>query len=442
MLSSVACPTASTVPGTNADVTCKGHAASGKESVWTLIRAVRRRTIVAIASTAALLVSLTLILPSQADPVAGNPGGSVFELDGNANNGPAAGEDWSNVYTNFLAGSTTNSPSFVAEPGRSDSIFTGGGSKDPNDISSWAWKNGGGLPDKDNLLDAFAGRYGDLLVFGSDRFDNSGDAQQGFWFFQDEVSLNPNGSFNGTHMEGDLLILSDFSIGGTVSSIAVYKWVASGGNISTHLQSLFDSESANCGSAGTGDVCGIVNASSTTGNQTGGWAFRDKSGNTTYLQGEFFEGGLNLAPFGLAGQCFASFASETRSSRSPTATLKDVIIGGFQRCDSAISTTQSWVPNDSATISVPRANTWAGQVVFSLYPTIDCSGTALYTETKTASNASPTVSTANDGSSTDGDPGYTAIATGSFSWGVSFTPTTTGVNPSTHCESTDLTITN
>ena len=39
-------------------------------------------------------------------------------------------------------------------------IFTGGGSKDPEDITDWAWKSDtGGLPDKDNLLHSFAARY-------------------------------------------------------------------------------------------------------------------------------------------------------------------------------------------------------------------------------------------------------------------------------------------
>ena len=39
-------------------------------------------------------------------------------------------------------------------------IFTGGGSKDPQNTNSWAWKDGaGGLPDKDNLVHAFAARY-------------------------------------------------------------------------------------------------------------------------------------------------------------------------------------------------------------------------------------------------------------------------------------------
>lgn len=305
----------------------------------------RHRTFLSMLSAAALLVGAAFVLPSQAQ-TGGNPdpARAVFELDGNANNSAAyGGEDWSDVYAGSSGASAT---SFVAEPARSTTIFTGGGSKDPNMIASWGWKDGGGLPDKDNLRDAFAARYGDLIVFGSDRFDNSGDAMQGFWFLQSSVSTNPDGTFAGEHVPGDLLILSDFSIGGTVSSIAVYKWVDSGGDVSTHLDLLFDSTSANClksdGTTSDGDVCGVVNGSSTTGNQTGGWPFTDKSGNTFYLQGEFFEGGIDLTAFpDFAGECFASFASETRSSQSPTATLKDFVVGEFESCGVDINTTPS-----------------------------------------------------------------------------------------------------
>jgi hypothetical protein len=79
---------------------------------------------------------------------------------------------------------------------RAASIFSGGGSKDPLDINNWAWNDGtGGLPDKDNLVHAYAARYNvtgtggstdcpsgqtcDVIYFGLDRFDNSGDAQTG-----------------------------------------------------------------------------------------------------------------------------------------------------------------------------------------------------------------------------------------------------------------------
>ncbi len=182
-----------------------------------------------------------------------------FELDGNAV--ATTSDDWNEVChevtitndtTNSIpnecasASDTTNSDalSWVSEPNTSASIFTGGGSKDPIDVSSWAWKDAGGLPDKDNLTHSFAARYKvapdntpptlcpagtadecDILYFGSDRFDNSGDAQQGFWFFQNKVTLSSIKSgggfkFSGVHRAGDVLVISDFSNGGTVSTIS------------------------------------------------------------------------------------------------------------------------------------------------------------------------------------------------------------------------------
>jgi hypothetical protein len=241
----------------------------------------------------------------------------------------------------------------VAEPNRATSIFTGGGSKDPQDISNWAWKDAGGLPDKDNLQHSFAARYSetpsatcpagtaatcDLLFFGSDRFDNSGDAQQGFWFFQNPVTLGNVSSgggfnFNGVHKNGDVLIISDFSNGGTTSTISVYAWDDS---VSGNLRLLASSTDAKCSSATAGDAfCGIVNPTNGT---VAPWAFTDKSGNHTYLNGEFYEGGINLSTLGLSGECFSSVASETRSSTSTTATLKDFVLGGFGRCVATLST--------------------------------------------------------------------------------------------------------
>ena len=172
----------------------------------------------------------------------------AFELDGNATDQVVlAGDDWENIFNNTSTTSTAST--FVNDGSLNATIFTGGGSKDPQDVSQWAWKDGaGGLPDKDNLLDAFAARYSlapsrepcpsgtaatcEVLYFGSDRFDNSGDAQQGFWFFQSPVARSgTNNRIGGgtgldpaSHQNGDLLIISDFSNGGTTSTISVYKW--------------------------------------------------------------------------------------------------------------------------------------------------------------------------------------------------------------------------
>src|SRR5262249_54217151 len=300
----------------------------------------------------------------------------AFELDGNAaNSGALLGDDWDNVCHQVLhsdcgtLNDTTGAKavSWVPELNTNATIFTGGGSKDPQDINQWGWKDGaGGLPDKDNLLHSFAVRYSlpasatcptgssdpavkcDVLYFGSDRLDNSGDAQQGFWFFQNAIGLGPDtggggAPFTGVHKAGDLLIISDFSNGGTTSTITVYKWdptcLKTGGTCGDqNLRTLATSTVANCASATAGDAfCGIVNATTI----TMPWSFVDKSGTPTNqaLHGEFYEGGVNLTLLGLANECFATAASETRSSTSTTATLKDFILGQFANCSATLTTT-------------------------------------------------------------------------------------------------------
>ena len=225
----------------------------------------------------------------------------------------------------------------------------------------------------------------ELLFFGSDRFDNSGDAQQGFWFFQKEVQLGTGanaGKFvnaDGTpavHTVGDILVLTNFSNGGGTSTIGVFEWVGSGGDTNGTLQSLGGGTNRTCGPAlPAGDgFCGIVNSANGTPSP---WPFLDKSGNTTYLQGEFFEGGVNLSllPGGIADECFAGFLSESCSSTSVTATLKDFVLGTFAPCvaemTTQVSTAGPVIPtqavHDTATVvgSNP-AKTPSGTVTFFL----------------------------------------------------------------------------
>jgi len=308
----------------------------------------------------------------------------VFELEGNATTQGATTHDWDQVFTDSQSAPPNTASgavavSFANDGAQNATIFTGGGSKDPQDLNQWAWKDqSGGLPDKDNLQDAFAARYSlpisqactapagsltcEVIYFGSDRFDNSGDAQQGFWFFQNPVSTKYDTDGNGTpdadcpisigggtgfcdprtgdpahHADGDLLIISDFSNGGTTSSITIYKWNSA---VSGNLELLEQLDAAKCGAGDPNDgFCGIVNP--TNGTATGGWAFTDKGGNHTYLQGELYEGGVNLSALGLGDECFSSVAAESRSSTSPTATLKDFVIGQFANCSATMTTTPS-----------------------------------------------------------------------------------------------------
>ncbi len=389
----------------------------------------RRRRFLWVPTLMAACAALFFIAGAQAVHETG-----AFELDGNAvsANAPAPfgpADDWDRVCHQVspaacpTATNTTGASavSWVAEP-TDTTIFTGGGSKDPQDINQWAFKDGS-VPDKDNLRHGFAARYSlppstncpagsaptcDVLFFGSDRFDNSGDAQQGFWFFQNAIGLGtaPNGggtAFTGVHKNGDVLVISDFSVGGTTSTITVYQWNAActkagpgPGGITCgdqNLQQLETSTSAACSSALSGNdgFCGIVNTSQI----TIPWSFLDKTGTPSNgaLNGEFYEGGINLSTLGLSGECFAALASETRSSTSTTATLKDFILGGFGNCTSGVVTTPqtgdggsisaplsigtgSVTVRDHAVVTVGGSSTFGGSVQFSLCGPLDLASTS------------------------------------------------------------------
>jgi hypothetical protein len=269
-------------------------------------------------------------------------------------------------------------------------IFTGGGSKDPQDPgNSWLWKPKDTIPDKDTIDHAFAARYAltpnattcpsngaptcEVIFFGVDRFDNSGDAQLGFWFFKTNVGLTNTASqggfkFSGHHVNGDLLVLSDFSIGGTTSTIAAYFWDTSCGSDNTAANKIYNSPAvgfcgannlrlqgfsaaANCAtSASTSAFCGIANGADGT---TAPWSFTDKSGNHSYLKGEYYEAGINLSALNIGNECFSSFVGESRSSTSPTATLKDFVLHSFQPCSATAVTTPTLANGNTATSVSP-----------------------------------------------------------------------------------------
>src|SRR5262247_889683 len=121
------------------------------------------------------------------------PTPTQFELDGNATVDSPPADDWANTVPTKSASSEALVSTFVADGSGNATIFTSGGSKDIEDLTQWKWKNQlGGLPDKDNITNAYAAAYtnaaGDLTVyFGADRFATAGDAQLGFWFFHQRV---------------------------------------------------------------------------------------------------------------------------------------------------------------------------------------------------------------------------------------------------------------
>jgi hypothetical protein len=349
-----------------------------------------------------LVLTITTAVVFISGAVAVNNTGA-FELDGNAvtsHSGTGAPDDFDRVCyqvakddgaTNtdatakcFGGGDTatptgTNGATATAWTDASDNpeIFTGGGSKDHSDPqNSWLWKPADTVPDKDTILHAFASRYSlakdaatcpapatsttcDVIFFGSDRFANDGDSQLGFWFTQNKVSTtntpsNGGFTFNGHHTNGDLLVISDFSNGGTTSTIRAYFWDTTCGSDHTAANKIFSSpgpgqcadsnlrlkaqsSNANCAtSASTANFCGIVNGAN---GATAPWSFLDKTGHSTFSQGEFYEAGVNLSGLGIGTECFSSVIAESRASDSVGSVLKDLVAQNFGDCTSGTSTT-------------------------------------------------------------------------------------------------------
>ena len=262
---------------------------------------------------------------------------SAFELDGNATASGGALDDWSTLQTgagHAVAKTTGTAAGGVAIQDLDGvTIYTGGGSKDDLDIPSWQYKNGS-VPPKDEINDAYAALYSvpggsgneQILVFGADRLAQSGASQIGFWFFQQDVHPIPSGSgFTANHQNGDILILSDFSQGGAITTIRVFQWHSPGGSVNGTLDQV--GIGADCTAPGSPKFfCGEVNSSP----QTSPWTYVPKAGTPgIFPTGGFYEGGINLSALGIANACFASFLAETRSSPSVDATLKDFVQGSF-----------------------------------------------------------------------------------------------------------------
>ncbi len=287
----------------------------------------------------------------------------VFELDGNAFDGTGAGapDDWDRLDDGVGDPSGDDSALasvFITDPiTRDDEIFTQGGSKDDLDIKAggvagatvgpWLHTTGS-VPDKDDIEHAFAAAYScpdgsdvgsavDLcLYFGLDRYARNGDAQVGFWFLKEDLNAEADGTFSDPHSLGDVLILSDFTNGGAVSTIRVFKWVGIGGDTNDSLENVANEVA--CSAAIAGDIaCAQANTSVV----ASPWFYDPKTGpNNSFPLGSFFEGGVNLNSLGLDIGCGGSFLAETRSSQSVDAQLKDFALGDFSLCTANIQVGQ------------------------------------------------------------------------------------------------------
>src|SRR4051794_15923691 len=397
--------------------------------LWHVMSARKRRGL-ALSWSALFVLSLLMQYFSFAiaAPVSAAVGTNLFELDGNAtdNSGAALPDDWDKVAAKTDGADNTR---FITDGfNLSDDIFTGGSTKDDHNISSWLWK-AGSVQDKDDIENAFAAAYTQsgktYAYFGLDRYQTSGDATAGFWFFKNAISKagagGGNGTgFNGVHAEGDILVVLDFSNGGATASAVVYDW---------HNGALHDTGNSGGKCDGSDQpVCAISNVA----DASSPWAYTPKSGTTkVFPANALFEGGLNLTALGLDSGCFSSFLAETRSSTTTTSTLSDFALGQFSFCVTPEISTQVKHNDDStgskghitigesvsdtATLTGTKG-TVAGTVeffsCFSASSTPDCASGGTSRGTKTLSGGTATSNA------------FTPTAVGEYCFRVEYTPAT------------------
>ena len=264
---------------------------------------------------------------------------SLFNADGSNKSPLPDGFDSARLDKDF---SNTGS-TFIT----SDGTTFATGSKDTLPISGWQCNFDNNVNSKIDVANAYAAIYtaddGDeILYFGMERNANTGTANVGFWFLQDEVACESTGgavTFSGAHTDGDLLVVSEFSGGGTVSTINVYRWnggadgslgqtpVAGGTNVDCRSATL-PTDDIQCGASNTVAITTPwLTAAKTTG-----------VGNNVPIA-QFYEAGLNLTLANLGGKCFSTFIGDTRSAISLTATLFDFSLGVLGSCESGVVTT-------------------------------------------------------------------------------------------------------
>ncbi len=428
---------------------------------------------------------------------------SHFELDGDVLDATSVPSDWgassgSNsifvMTSNALAPPVERSPrptnffdagfarDFIPGSTGDTSAFTGGGSKDINNVASWSCKSESNTTDKGDIQNAYAAVANDpvtgnlLLYFGLEKNAPNGNNNMGVWFLQDETvgcdgtGVGGNGkSFTGNHTNGDIFLVAAFTNGGSTPTISAYTWNGgAGGALSGVLSS-----GGSCGTAGSANLCATTNdtAAITTPWQTtnkGSTSPQNKTGQGTGLDADqFYEGAIDLTANGLDQDsqgnpiCVNRFVFNTRSSQESTATLYDFAAGDVQTCFSPSLTTllkedkgatgpsaeDVSLPGDgNHTVTLPArvydtstlsggADDPTGTITYSLWTNNTC--TVASTDPLFAGNVN-TATVAVGAAS----PTLTFATAGSYWWKASYTPSASSRNEPTEstCASEPLVV--
>jgi hypothetical protein len=364
----------------------------------------------------------------------------VFELDGNIAHDGTSTYDWGNLFN--ASGQSIVAPNAVllnstflkdyAVPDPTYFSSNGGGVKDVNPISNWGCVTINNPTPKDNLQNAYAAfvqvpagapdNAGDFVLYlGSERASNNGDSFAGFWLFKNPVACNPaTGTFTGSHTNGDILVVSNYTNGGGSQDVNVYEW-QNGTLVSIGNGGI-------CGASTPDAACAIANNTALPAASVP-WPPGSTSG---ILANTFVEAGVDLTKtFGANGQavpCFSFFQAETRSSQQLTATLKDFAGGNFSTCKPPVVTTSQNNSGPALTVPVGTAVTdvanlsgivgtpGPGTLTYSLYSGTSCDANGNPTGSLVAVTGNPSTVNVTAGGLQLPSFTFTPASAGTFQW--------------------------
>ncbi len=445
-----------------------------------------------------------------------------FQLDGDLTNTaysapvgfPTPAFDWNDVFsvstdttagtqavsvnsTNVGAGKTFGAASFVRdfESGSgctlssnsttfctADDTTYATGSKDTLGIGNGGWQcnHDANVNSKIDIMNSYITSYTNtsnghkIFYFGLEKNKSNGTNDVGVWFLQGGASCAaPSGhiNFTGGHLDGDTLVVSEFSGGGGVSTVKAFRWAAAtsgalagdGGCIDSHdnpnpatggCNNLPIASGADCkNSGGTDSLCATTNAKCTTASLPCSLPFNNTV-DTNWLTADatlgvgtkipspdFFEGGIDITQAfqgqgGTTPSCFTTIVPDTRSSASPTATLFDYVLNQIGSCSTTLTTSAAGTANgtigsgqvssgtDTATLTISGTSVWGGTLSWYLCGPVS---TDACDKTKGVLVTSTTVSQAS--SASDFVSGTATLSSvGRYCWTAHFEPNTATKN--------------
>jgi hypothetical protein len=242
-----------------------------------------------------------------------------FELDGNVLKDTCA-DDWNSTITAKFYSGVINDPGITT-------VFQGSTSRANGLISSWKSTNVAIVNIKD-LTNAVASYYDNNIYFGVDRYGAQRSTPMAVWLMQDDVNVRANGTFNGNHKDGDLLIITEFDPNPIVN---IYIW--SGSDVIETQLNL----NGLCQQGLAQKACTINNLFDVPSS----WPYFPIVGlNNVYPSASFLEGGVDLEliyPNPALRPCFRTMLVATMANSQTAANMQDYIIVPISTCALALN---------------------------------------------------------------------------------------------------------